>query len=208
MAVYAALATPQLQFSAGPARFFFQAHPNSLKLLDEFRVRQAGVSERRTFSFYLDRASLMEHILRERDLFECNLVPPPAGAAWDLNCDNFQNVRKCSSHSSASFRRARAVVFGPRFSGAGSYCPLLKAERMSSYLFPSARRNYHRTRPAYPHGSIRRRRRARPAVRLIRCVPPRIAHGGPADPFPISPNSRRTRKESGFIVNLAGLPGP
>jgi len=80
MAAYAALSAPQLQFSAGPARFFFQAHPNSLKLLDEFRFRQAGVSERRTFSFYLNRASLVEHILRERDLFECNLVPPPAGA--------------------------------------------------------------------------------------------------------------------------------
>ena len=102
MAAYAALSAPQLQFSAGPARFFFQAHPNSLKLLDEFRFRQAGVSERRTFSFYLNRASLVEHILRERDLFECNLVPPPQ-ALWDLNCDNFQNVRKCPSHSSASF---------------------------------------------------------------------------------------------------------
>ena len=63
MAAYAALSAPQLQFSAGPVRFFFEAHPNSLKLLDQFRFRQAGVSERRAFSFYLDRASLVEHLL-------------------------------------------------------------------------------------------------------------------------------------------------
>jgi hypothetical protein len=69
-------------------RFFFEARPNSLKLLDQFLVYQSGVSERRAFVFYLHRASLMEHLLRECDLFEGYLVPPSAGAAWNLDCDH------------------------------------------------------------------------------------------------------------------------
>ena len=40
-------------------------------------IHQAGVSKRRAFIYYLDRASLVEHLLRERDLFEGHLVPPP-----------------------------------------------------------------------------------------------------------------------------------
>jgi len=36
----------------------------------------------------------MEHLLGECDLFEGYLVPPPAGVAGDLNCDNFKNIHK------------------------------------------------------------------------------------------------------------------
>ena len=53
----------QFKFSAGPTCFFFEAHPDLLKLLDYFLIHQAGVSERRAFIYYLDRASLMEHLL-------------------------------------------------------------------------------------------------------------------------------------------------
>jgi hypothetical protein len=54
---------PQLQLSAGPTRFFFEAHPNSLKFLDQFLVHQTGESEGRAFIFYVHRAPLVEHLL-------------------------------------------------------------------------------------------------------------------------------------------------
>src|ERR1017187_3636390 len=111
-------------------------------------------------------------------------MSPPAGDAWDLNCDKFEDVHKWSSHFRASSYRARAPIFGPRFSGTGSYCPLLKTERLTLYLFLSVRRSHHRTRPAYPHGSIHQWRRARPAVRLVRWPPPRTGHECQADHSP------------------------
>ena len=46
-------------------RILFETRPNSLKLLDYFLMHQAGVSERRAFTLYLDWAALMHYLLRE-----------------------------------------------------------------------------------------------------------------------------------------------
>jgi hypothetical protein len=66
-----------------------------LKFLDYFLIHHAGISERRALTLYLDWTSLMEHLLREEDLFEAHLIPTAAAAAWDLNCDTFEDVHKC-----------------------------------------------------------------------------------------------------------------
>lgn len=79
----------QFQFSAGSACFLFEEQPDFLKFLDQFLIHQVGISERWAFIDYLNRASLVEHLLREYDLFKGYLVPPPASATWDLDRDNF-----------------------------------------------------------------------------------------------------------------------
>src|ERR1039458_6070930 len=88
---------------------------------------------------------------------------------------------------------------GTTLLGTGRYCPLLKTERLPPYLFLSARRSHHRTRPAYLRGLIHRWRRAGPSARLVRCPPPRTAHGGPADP---SPFLRITAERADRVASL------
>jgi len=44
----------------------------------------------------------MQHLLRECDFLQAYFVPSPAAPAWDLNRDNFENIRKVSSSSGVS----------------------------------------------------------------------------------------------------------